>query len=203
MSPDPDGGHTRPPGPPAEHRAAAADPEDPDPEAADPEARDPAVAPRAALARARQVARERGFRPGMKPTRRRRLPSDTVRSGPDRDARDPAPIGEQLGRLLAERGWHPDVAVGSVTGRWAQIVGPDVAAHVQPVSFDAGVLTVQAESTAWATQMRLLASSLLGRLAEEVGAGTVTELVVLGPAAPRWGRGARRVAGRGPRDTFG
>jgi predicted nucleic acid-binding Zn ribbon protein len=139
----------------------------------------------------------------MRPPRRRRQPSDTVRSGPDRDARDPALVGEALTRLLAERGWDADVAVGSVTGRWPQIVGPDVAAHVRPVSFEAGVLTVQADSTAWATQMRLLGSSLLGRVAEEVGAGTVTDLVVLGPAAPRWARGPRRVAGRGPRDTFG
>jgi len=163
---------------------------------------DPAVASRAALARARQVARERGFRPGMKPARRPRAPEQR-RSGPDQDGRDPALIGEQLGRLLAERGWQADVAVGSVTGRWPQIVGADVAAHVQPIAFETGVLTVQAESTAWATQMRLLASNLLGRVAEEVGAGTVTELVVLGPAAPRWSRGRRRVAGRGPRDTYG
>lgn len=126
-----------------------------------------------------------------------------MRSGPDLDGRDPALIGDQLGRLVAERGWQADVAVGSVTGRWPQVVGPDVAAHVQPVSFDAGVLTLQADSTAWATQMRLLASMLLGRLGEEVGAGAVTQLVVLGPAAPRWSRGARRVAGRGPRDTYG
>ena len=170
-----------------------------DPERAGP---DPAAAARAALARARQVARDRGLRPGMKPARRRQ-PADSVRSGPDLDGRDPALIGDQLGRLVAERGWQADVAVGSVTGRWPQVVGPDVAAHVQPVSFDTGVLTVQADSTAWATQMRLLASTLLGRLADEVGAGTVTQLVVLGPAAPRWSRGSRRVAGRGPRDTYG
>ena len=170
-----------------------------DPEGAVP---DPTAASRAALARARQVARDRGFRPGMKPARRRR-PPDAVPSGPDRDARDPALSGDQLGRLLAERGWQADLAVGSVTGRWPQIVGPQVAAHVQPVSFETGVLTVQADSTAWATQMRLLASRLLGRVAEEAGAGTVTELVVLGPAAPRWSHGSRRVAGRGPRDTYG
>ena len=61
-------------------------------------------------------------------------------------------------------GWQVDVAVGSVIGRWPEIVGPDVAEHVQPVSFDAGVLTLRAVSTAWATQMRLLTSVLLGRL---------------------------------------
>ena len=35
------------------------------------------------------------------------------------------------------------------------------------------MLTVRADSTAWATQLRLLSSSLLTRLTEEVGEGTV------------------------------
>jgi predicted nucleic acid-binding Zn ribbon protein len=104
---------------------------------------------------------------------------------------------------VADRGWEVDVAVGSVIGRWPQIVGPDIAEHVQPVSFENGALTLRAVSTAWATQMRLLTSVLLGRLEHEVGAGTVTEIVVAGPSAPTWAKGRRRAPGRGPRDTYG
>ncbi len=163
---------------------------------------DPADAARAALARARKVARDRGLRPGSRPGRRRPATDPTL-SGPGRDGRDPQLLGEQLDRLLLDRGWQADVAVGSVTARWAEIVGSDVAAHVQPVGFESGVLTLQADSTAWATSMRLLRSRLLGRLEQEVGAGTVTDLDVLGPAAPRWRHGSWRVAGRGPRDTYG
>ncbi|MGL5865603.1 MAG: DUF721 domain-containing protein [Dermatophilaceae bacterium] len=118
--------------------------------------------------------------------------------------RDPAPLGDQLERFVAERGWQVDVAVGSVVGRWPQIVGVDVAEHCRPADFVDGVLTVRADSTAWATQLRMLSSSLLTRLADEVGEGTVTELRVLGPGAPSWSRGGRRVQdGRGPRDTYG
>ena len=91
---------------------------------------------------------------------------------------------------MSDRGWQVDVAVGSVIGRWPEIVGPDVAAHVSPCRSTAGVLTVRAVSTAWATQMRLLTSVLLGRLEEEVGAGAVTEIVVTGPSGPTWARGA-------------
>ena len=40
---------------------------------------------------------------------------------------------------------------------------------------------MRADSTAWATQLRLLSSSLLTRLAEDVGEGTVGELRVVGP----------------------
>ena len=105
--------------------------------------------------------------------------------------------------MVTDRGWEVDVAVGSVMGRWADIVGPEVARHCAPVTFEAGVLTVRADSTAWATQIQLLTSTILGRLAEDVGEGTVTELRVHGPSAPSWSRGPRRTDGPGPRDTYG
>lgn len=158
-----------------------------------------------ALARARAVAREKGLRPGMKPRRRvRRDQVGAQLSGAGRDGRDPTLLGDQMERLLADRGWEVDVAVGSVMGRWQEIVGPDIAAHVLPVTFAGGVLTVQADSTAWATQMKLLASSVLARVEEATGPGTVSELKVLGPSAPSWRRGNRRSPdSRGPRDTYG
>jgi predicted nucleic acid-binding Zn ribbon protein len=164
-----------------------------------------AAAAALALARARKAAADKGLRPGLKPLRRRRpanQPQGTP-SGSGPDARDPMLIGEQLEKFVADRGWEVDVAVGSVIGRWPQLVGPDIAEHVQPVSFENGILTLRAVSTAWATQMRLLTSVLLGRLEEEVGAGTVTEVVVTGPSGPTWAKGRRRAPGRGPRDTYG
>ena len=57
------------------------------------------------------------------------------------------------------------------------------------------MLTVRADSTAWATQIRLLTSSILGRLEGEVGKGTVSELRVVGPSAPSWSRGSAAIAG--------
>ncbi|MBK8470669.1 MAG: DUF721 domain-containing protein [Actinomycetales bacterium] len=139
----------------------------------------------------------------MKPSPRSRRIAGLHSSSSRADDRDPALVGEQLQRLLSERGWTADVTVGSVLGRWAEIVGDDIAGHVRPVTFEGSILTVQAESTAWATQMRLLASRVLGRIEAVVGAGVVTELVVLGPAAPSWVKGKRRVIGPGPRDTYG
>jgi hypothetical protein len=53
--------------------------------------------------------------------------------------------------------------MGSVFGRWAEIVGQDLAAHTRPDSFADGELAVTADSTAWATQVRLLAPVLLRR----------------------------------------
>jgi predicted nucleic acid-binding Zn ribbon protein len=121
-------------------------------------------------------------------------------SGPD--ARDPALLSEQMDKLLLDRGWNLDVAVGSVMGRWPSIVGADVAAHSTPTAFEAGVLTVRADSTAWATQLRLMSATLLRRLETEIG-DVVTDIRVVGPTAPSWRRGPRRSEGRGPRDTYG
>jgi predicted nucleic acid-binding Zn ribbon protein len=163
---------------------------------------------RSALNRARAAARARGLKPGSPPAapggRRRRGLSDNMRSGARADARDPQSLGATLGRLVAERGWETPVAVGGVMGRWDAVVGPDIAGHCAPTAFDEGVLTVQAESTAWATQVRLLVPTLMRRLAEEVGEGTVTKVVVHGPTAPSWRRGLRVAPGsQGPRDTYG
>ena len=161
-----------------------------------------------ALARAREAARARGLRPGSRPIRRRNPSSPsgsalTGSRGPGRDGRDPSLLGDQMDRLLLDRGWSIDVAVGSVMGRWPAIVGTDVAAHCTPVTFSDGVLVVRAESTAWATQLRLMSSTILGRLETEVGKDAVTELRVQGPSAPSWSRGVRKSTGPGPRDTYG
>ena len=80
---------------------------------------------------------------------------------------------------------------------------PDVAAHCRPIKLEDGELTVEAESTAWAIQLRMLAAKLPVRIAGEVGPNVVNKLHIHGPAAPTWSKGPRRVAGRGPRDTYG
>jgi len=96
------------------------------------------------------------------------------------------------------------VAAGSVFGRWAQIVGPDLAAHTAPDGLADGELVVTADSTAWATQLRLLAGELVRRLNAELGDGTVRRVKVRGPAGPPKRAGEWRVRGsRGPRDTYG
>jgi predicted nucleic acid-binding Zn ribbon protein len=93
--------------------------------------------------------------------------------------------------------------MGSVFGRWADIVGADLAAHTRPDSFADGELAVIADSTAWATQVRLLAPVLVKRLNEEVGDGSVLRVKVRGPQPPRR-RGGWRVPGsKGPGDTYG
>ncbi|MFC7960250.1 DUF721 family protein [Rhodococcoides kroppenstedtii] len=119
------------------------------------------------------------------------------------DDRDPQALGALAASLAKSRGWSAKVDEGTVLGRWESVVGSDIAAHAQPTTLRDGVLAVTAESTAWATQLRLMQSQILGRIAAAVGHGVVTSLRITGPAAPSWRKGERHVSGRGPRDTYG
>ena len=142
---------------------------------------------------AAQTARKSGTKP--------RRPRGYSGAGPD--PRDPALFGDVLAKIVKSRGWQQPAAEGAVFGAWDRVVGTDVAAHCKPIKLADGELTVEAESTAWATQLRLLAAKLIKQISSEIGPNVVTKLHIHGPATPSWGRGPRRVAGRGPRDTYG
>jgi predicted nucleic acid-binding Zn ribbon protein len=127
-------------------------------------------------------------------------PGFAVQRGHD----DPQPLARAIDGLLTAEGWTLAAATGSVFGRWAQIVGADLAAHTSPQSLTDGELTVSADSTAWATQVRLLAAQLVRRLNSELGDGTVLRVKVTGPVTSARKPGEWRVRGsRGPRDTYG
>lgn len=124
-------------------------------------------------------------------------------SGPGPDSRDPQPLGQVTRDLSRSRGWSNRVAQGSVFGIWPGLVGEQIAAHAIPTSLNEGVLTVSAESTAWATQLRMVQAQLLAKIAAAVGDGVVSSLRIVGPVGPSWRKGRYHIAGRGPRDTYG
>lgn len=157
---------------------------------------------RLALGRFKAVARSKGYRPGQEATRRSPL-SAAERGGPGLHPRDPQTVSATMEMLFRDRGWVPEISVGGVIGRWRDVVGDQIADHCTPETFTDGVLVVRTDSTAWAQQLKLLAPQLVSRMAEDVGQGVVTEVRVLGPAGPGFGRGKRSVKGRGPRDTWG
>ena len=102
------------------------------------------------------------------------------------DARDPQPLGQALERLVEEQGWQDQSAVAVLMSEWDQIVGHDIAEHVRPVSFSDGELSLEAESTAWATQVRLLLPQVHRAVDERVGKGVVAAIRIRGPQAPTW-----------------
>ncbi|GAB2328136.1 DUF721 domain-containing protein [Streptomyces variabilis] len=150
----------------------------------------------------REAARARGDAAQQKKQARR----GGLRSGARGDRRDPMALGAAINRLLTERGWEAPAAVGGVMGRWPEIVGEDVAKHCEPERYDEDerVLVVRCDSTAWATNLRLLAPTLVARLNDDLGHGTVRLIKVVGPSGPARRYGPLRAPGStGPGDTYG
>ena len=162
---------------------------------------------RRTLEEARGAARQQGKNVALgrySPTARRVAGSGRRRwSGPGPDSRDPQLLGSVTGDVARTRGWTAKVAEGAVFGRWRAVVGDQIAAHAAPTALHEGVLTVSAESTAWATQLRMVQSQILAKIAAAVGDGVVTSLKIVGPVGPSWRKGPYTVPGRGPRDTYG
>ncbi|WP_328856138.1 DUF721 family protein [Williamsia herbipolensis] len=161
---------------------------------------------RKALEDARNAARAAGKSVGQgrsSPVRRRARGRRGGYSGSGPDPRDPQPLGRLTGSLSQDRGWGDKIGEGTVFGAWARIVGPDISAHAQPTDLRDKILHVTAESTAWATQLRLIQGQIIAKIAAAVGNGVVTQLRITGPKAPSWRKGERHVRGRGPRDTYG
>ena len=173
---------------------------------------DPEIdAAKALLNRMRKLADERGERridaARMERVRKRKAArrgfAEERPESAEGAVRDPRAIGEVVSRLSKSRGWNTQVAVGSVLGRWEDIIGVENAKHCKPESFEDTVVVMRCDTTARAAQMRLLTHDILKKFDAELGPGIVTVLKVLGPNAPSWRHGMRSVAGRGPRDTYG
>lgn len=150
-----------------------------------------------AIARSTPAARKRLARRSSRVT-------DSQLSGSHPDDRDPQLLGSALERLVGDQGWELELRVRAVFARWPELVGNHVGEHCTPESFADGRLVVRTDATAWATELRMLAPTVVRRLNEELGDGTVTVIEVLGPHLPTWKKGRRSTRdGRGPRDTYG
>lgn len=144
-----------------------------------------------ALRRATAGGRPRSATAKKTPSRARRV------------GRDPLLLGDAVENLITERGWQQSSTAARLSTEWPSIVGPEVADHVNVESFTEGRLLLRAESTSWATQVRLLLPNLRTAIDAALGSGVIVDISVVGPQAPSWVAGPRRVKGRGPRDTYG
>ena len=155
------------------------------------------------LGLARDVADS--YRGAGRPLDPRRSTSRPRQASPRRAKReDPTDISSVLGRLQKDRGWDDRLAAQRVFTDWASIVGPEVASHSKVVGFDDAIVHVETDSTAWATQLKLLAPRIVAKLNQELGQGSVLRIDIRGPQAPSWIKGKRTIRNaRGPRDTYG
>ena len=97
---------------------------------------------------------------------------------------EPVPISESLDSIMKSLRGTDRIQIGGVYGRWGDAVGENVAAHVRPVRLDQGVLTVEADEPAWATQMKFLSGTIISRLADVAGVNVERIEVRVGRSSP-------------------
>ena len=99
---------------------------------------------------------------------------------------EPVPLTTSLDGVMHSLRGSDRKEIGGVFGRWDEAVGEAVAAHVRPVKYDRGVLTVEADDPAWATETKFMSGRLLERLAEVAGVRVEhLEVRVAGSRPPR------------------
>ncbi len=155
---------------------------------------------RAVYQRFRQIFGDASGRSSDARKRAVKEPGATVPFG---GGREPAGLGDVIDNLTAKLGWNSPLAQSELLASWADIAGTETAEHSTPVGIEDGVLTVKCDSTAWATQLRLMRSQIGTQIALRYPDASITSVRFEGPNAPSWKRGPRAIPGRGPRDTYG
>jgi len=117
--------------------------------------------------------------------------------------RDPRGLASVVDSMTSELGWDSELDKAELIDDWAELVGETTAAKSRPVGIEDGVLTVRCESTAWATQLRIMRTELLAAIAERYPRAGIQSIRFNGPDVPSWKYGPRSMQGRGPRDTYG
>jgi len=117
--------------------------------------------------------------------------------------RDPHGLGDIMSNLSSELGWGSSLAKSDLLLAWTEIAGPETAEHSRPIGITDSVLTVQCDSTAWATQLRHMRVLIMTTIAQRFPEAGIESIRFEAPHAPSWKRGSRSIPGRGPRDTYG
>ena len=117
--------------------------------------------------------------------------------------RDPRGLGDTINSLTVQLGWNSSFAQSELLESWAELAGEETAKHSRPAGIDEGILTVHCESTAWATQLRLMRVEIMTHIATRYPDAGIQSIRFQGPNAPSWKKGPRSIPGRGPRDTYG
>jgi predicted nucleic acid-binding Zn ribbon protein len=135
--------------------------------------------------------------------RKRTKNQKETKSVPFGSGRDPRGIDDVLDGLTSRLGWNSSLAQADLLASWAELAGAETAEHSTPVAIEEGVLTVHCDSTAWATQLRLMRGQITTSIAQRFPDAGIESVRFDGPNAPSWKRGPRSIPGRGPRDTYG
>jgi predicted nucleic acid-binding Zn ribbon protein len=85
-------------------------------------------------------------------------------------------LGDSLEAYLRLEGHAHALVLARVSALWADVVGAQVAAYVQPCALKDGTLVVAVDHASWSAQLRFVTEQVLSRLAEAIGPGLVTRI---------------------------
>jgi predicted nucleic acid-binding Zn ribbon protein len=91
---------------------------------------------------------------------------------------DPRSVQDSLSVIARSLGMADPATIVGVIARWEQVVGPVLAAQVQPVQIRDKSLWLEVSDPSWSTQVRYLEPEILAAIAEEVGPDLVVRLSV-------------------------
>ncbi len=87
-------------------------------------------------------------------------------------------LGAALKKAISTPAVRRHIRAAEVFEDWETFVGPAVANHVQPESFEKGILTLRADSSVWRQQVILMKPQLLDRISGKLKTHKVRELRV-------------------------
>lgn len=105
---------------------------------------------------------------------------DTAQPWSEPEGMEPRPVDAALSAYASARGWARRLEGARVHGLWAEIAGPQLAAHTSPARLHGGVLVIQVSSSSWAAQIPYVSGEIIARANEVLGDGAVTRVVVAG-----------------------
>jgi predicted nucleic acid-binding Zn ribbon protein len=103
------------------------------------------------------------------------------RGRPER-SEEPESIGAVLGRLEGAGTLQGGIRLGRLGREWRSVVGDRLGEECEPVALRGGTLIVRATSSAWAAQIRFLATEIREHANVTLGGAHVLDVrVVVGP----------------------
>jgi predicted nucleic acid-binding Zn ribbon protein len=92
----------------------------------------------------------------------------------ERKSRRPMAVREALQSYLARTGLERRLAQAQVVPEWPRLVGPQIAKVTEPESVTAdGTLFVRVATSAWMTELQLMAPEIMARLNAGRGPGRI------------------------------
>ncbi|KAF5288744.1 hypothetical protein FQR65_LT20907 [Abscondita terminalis] len=119
------------------------------------------------------------------PARRRKKQVDAPGGKAFGPGRDPKALSDVLVVMAGDMGWSVELEQARLLSEWREFAGDSTADHTTVVGISQGVLQIQCDSTAWATELRRLRGEMLTRLLRDYPDAEIRDLRFLAPGAPQ------------------